>query len=251
MLASQMDHVPLLLGLLLVAGFTQGATGFGFGLVMMSVLPHVFDVREAVPLVSVFGLVMTVTMLWRYRAFVDPRRFLPVLAGVVVGTPIGVLYLRSIDPRVVTGTLGALLLVYGATSLVAEYRARDAVPGVRIGRRWGPLAGLFGGLIGGAFNTGGPPIIVYATARGWEAGTFKANLQVLFLVNTTTQIVLFASWGMLTPEILRLDLIGMPALLAGMALGMWASTRLDARHFRRVVLALLVVFGIAYLVRTI
>ena len=250
MLAAPMDTLPLLLALLLAAGFTQGATGFGFGLVVMSVLPHVMDVREAVPLVSVFGLVLTVVMLWRYRAHVSPRRFLPVLAGVAVGTPLGALYLRSIDPRVVTGTLGAFLLVYATASLLAERGKRDATPEVRIGRRWGPLAGLLGGLLGGAFNTGGPPIIVYATARGWDAGTFKANLQVLFLFNTATQLALFASWGLLTPEILRLDLIGMPVLLAGLFVGMWATTRLDAVRFRRLVLALLVVFGVVFLVRT-
>lgn len=251
MLASQMDHVPLLLGLLLVAGFTQGATGFGFGLVVMSVLPHVFDVREAVPLVSVFGLVVSLTLLWRYRAFVDPRRFLPVLGGVAIGTPIGVLYLRTVDPRAVTLTLGAFLVIFAATSFLRESRARDARPRVRVGRRWGPLAGLFGGLIGGAFNTGGPPIIVYATARGWEAGTFKANLQVLFLFNTVTQIALFASWGMLTPQILRLDLIGLPALLIGLGAGIWASSRLDAVMFRRIVLVLLLVFGVVFLFRSI
>lgn len=245
-----MEHLPLLLALLLVASFTQGATGFGFGLVVMSVLPHVLDVREAVPLVSVFGLVLTIVMLWRYRSYVEPRRFLPVLAGVAVGTPLGALYLRSIDARVVTGTLGAFLVVYAMASLLAERRRQGVVPGVRIGRRWGPLAGLLGGLLGGAFNTGGPPLIVYATARGWDAGAFKANLQVLFLFNTVTQLVLFASWGMLTPEILRLDLIGLPALLGGLFAGMWASSRLDAVRFRRVVLALLLVFGVVFLVRT-
>lgn len=245
-----MEHLPLLLALLLLAGFTQGATGFGFGLVVMSVLPHVLDVREAVPLVSVFGLVLTVVMLWRYRVWISLRRFLPVLAGVAVGTPLGALYLRSIDPRAVTGTLGAFLVVYASASLLAERGRRDAAPEVRVGRRWGPLAGLLGGLLGGAFNTGGPPVIVYATARGWESETFKANLQVLFLFNTAMQLALFASWGMLTPEILRLDLIGTPALLVGLVAGMWASSRLDAVRFRRVVLALLVVFGVVFLVRT-
>lgn len=251
MLAPPMPHLPLLFALLLVAGFTQGATGFGFGLVVMSVLPHVLDVRVAVPLVSGYGLVLTVVMLWHHRAWVDPRRFLPVLAGVAVGTPLGALYLRAIDARVVTATLGAFLVAYASASLVAERgRAAVAAP-VRIGRRWGPVAGLLGGLLGGAFNTGGPPVIVYATARRWEAGTFKANLQVLFLFNTVTQLVLFASWGMLTPEILRLDLIGLPVLLVGLVGGMWASTRIPADGFRRVVLGLLLVFGVVYVARAI
>jgi len=249
MLAAQMEHLPLLLALLVVAGFTQGATGFGFGLVVMSVLPHLIDVREDVPLVSVFGLILTGVMLWPYRAYVEPRRFLPVLAGVAVATPLGALYLRSIDQRLVTGTLGAFLVVYAAASLLAERGRSSATPRVRISRRWGPVAGLLGGLLGGAFNTGGPPIIVYATARGWNAEGFKANLQVLFLFNSATQLVLFASWGMLTPEILHLDLIGLPALLAGLLAGMWASARLDAVRFRRVVLALLLVFGVVFLVR--
>ena len=243
-----MDHLLLLLlALLLVAGFTQGATGFGFGLVVMSVLPHVLDVREAVPLVSVYGLVLTIVMLWRYRAWISPRRFLPVLAGVAVGTPLGALYLRSIDPRVVTGTLGAFLLVYATTSLLAERGRGDAAPEVRIGRRWGPVAGLLGGLLGGAFNTGGPPIIVYATARGWDAGDVQgqpAGAVPLQHRDAARALRLVGSPHAGDPA------TG-PDRHARAArgpvrrhVGVVAARRV---RFRRVVLALLVVFGVVFL----
>jgi uncharacterized membrane protein YfcA len=247
------EILPVLLAVLLVAGFTQGATGFGFGLLAMCVLPLLMDVTEAVPLVSVFGLVVCLFILWRYRRHADPRKFLPVLAGEVVGTPFGVLFLTTVDSRIVTGVLGVILVIYGTLSLIAERRrpvGMQASPKPALSRRWGPVAGLLGGLIGGAFNTGGPPVIVYALARRWSPSAFKANLQVVFVFNTIIQLCMFTASGLLTLETLRLNAIGLPVLLAGLAAGVILSRRMDAVWFRRVVLALLVVFGIAFLVRS-
>jgi len=245
-----MDLLPVFLAALLVAGFVQGATGFGFGLLVMSVLPLLMDVHEAVPMVSVLGLVLCLAILWRYRKHADPRKFLPLLAGEAVGTPIGVLFLTSLDSRVVTGVLGAFLVLYAGGALRALGRGPAAGSRRLVSRRWGPVAGLLGGVIGGALNTGGPPVIVYANARGWEPGAFKANLQVAFLFNTAIQLTLFAWRGLLTPRLLRLDLLGLPVMLAGILTGFWASSRLDAARFRRLVLVLLLAFGVVFLVRT-
>ena len=244
----------ILLLVVLAASFTQGATGFGFGLLAMSVLPHLLGVRVAVPVVAVLGLAVCLVVLWRWRRHVDGRKILPLLAGEVVGVPLGVFFLIEVDERIVTATLGTILLAYGAGRLLVEARqARTpdrGEPGRRPGPGWGVLAGLFAGTIGGAFNTGGPPLILYATARRWSPAAFKANLSVVFLFNTVFQLTLLAARGALTPEIWRLDLIAFPAMAVGVGVGTVAAERLNATAFRRAGLALLVVFGVLFLVRT-
>lgn len=238
----------------LAAAFTQGATGFGFGLVVMSVLPHVVEVQVAVPVVAVLAAFVSGGVLWRWRRHVDLRKVGPILPGTLIGTPLGVLFLTSVDSKYVTAALGVVLVVWGGSRLVVEARG-GIPPGAGAdhpgpGRGWGLLAGAVGGVIGGAFNTGGPPVILYATARRWDPAAFKANLQVVFLLGTVFQLSLLIARGLVTREVLLIDLVALPAVAVGLYAGTRLSRRLDPVLFRRIVLALLVLFGGVYLVRS-
>jgi len=42
--------------------------------------------------------------------------------------------------------------------------------------------GFIAGIIGGAYNTGGSPVIIYGNCRWWPPNEFKGNLQGYFLV---------------------------------------------------------------------
>ena len=50
-------------------------------------------------------------------------------------------------------------------------------------RRWAYPAGFIAGCLGGAYNTAGPPVIVYGSLRQWPKEEFRAVLQAFFFVN--------------------------------------------------------------------
>jgi uncharacterized membrane protein YfcA len=54
--------------------------------------------------------------------------------------------------------------------------------------------------------------------------------------------------GAITPEVIKLFLVGLPALFAGTWLGMKLFSRLDEPTFRKIVLALLLVSGVLLMV---
>jgi hypothetical protein len=58
-------------------------------------------------------------------------------------------------------------------------------------------------------------------------------------------IAAFGGAGMITPDTVRLFVIGLPALVAGSWLGWMLYGKLDESAFRKVVLALLLVSGAA------
>ena len=57
-------------------------------------------------------------------------------------------------------------------------------------------------------------------------------------------ILAFGGVGFITPDTLRLFLIGLPALIIGSGLGWILYGRLDEAGFRKIVLALLFVSGV-------
>lgn len=212
----------------------------------MAILPAFLDVHRAVPVVSGLAFVACAIVLLRWWRHLEWREAAPVLVGEAIGSPLGVLGLVSLDPRWVKAALGALLLLYGVRALVTGGGA-GPLGRARIGPGWGILAGLVGGVLGSAFNTGGPPLIVYATARGWSPGTFRANLQLFFLFNTAIQLAMLRAHGLFTLEVLRVEAVALPALVLGLWLGTRFGRRLDPHRFRRLVFGLLVAFGLAYL----
>ncbi len=247
-----MTEILILLAAVLLGGVVQGATGIGFGLLVMSILPFVMEVTTAVPVVAILGLLACATVLLRWRNSLQLSEVLPVLLGVVVGTPLGVLFLTSADDRWVRGALGVVLIAYASLALGRERDARraDAAPTVPVSRGWGPPAGLLGGILGGAFNTGGPPVILYATARHWTPGAFRANLQLGFVTNTSIQLALLARQGLLDARVLRLDAVAIPAMFLGLYVGHRVGGRMDGPRFRRVILMILAAFGVVILTRT-
>lgn len=244
-----MAHLPLVLVAVFLGGISQGATGIGFGLVSMAILPAVLPLRLAVPVVAGLAVLACAIVLARWWRHLDAREAAPLVLGELIGSPLGVQGLVTLDPRWVKTALGALLLGYGLRALGRRARATDRAPGPHLGRGWGVPAGAVGGVLGAAFNTGGPPLIVYATARDWSPGTFRANLQLLFLLNTGIQLGLLRANGLFTMQVVRLQAAALPALAGGLLLGTWLGRRLDPVRFRRVVFALLVAFGAVYLVR--
>jgi uncharacterized membrane protein YfcA len=230
----------------LVAGFTQGATGFGFGIVAMAVLPLVLGVKFAVPLVALLGIVLNGTLFWHFRRHVERRRLLPLVLGAPIGAPLGVTLLSAAGPALLMAVLGVVLVGYALLELLGRREKPDREPP---GRGWGFAAGVAGGLLGGAFNTGGPPVILYGAASRWPQGTFKGVLQAYFLAVSVLQIGMLAANGLIVSEHLLLD----AALLAPMGVGVWlgvkASGRLDRDRFRRLVLFAILALGAVFVYR--
>ena len=67
------------------AGFVQGVSGFGFGLVSMSLLPLCMSVKEAAVISTVFTLLSTVVTFTRHYRDYNWRQGLWFLGSVCVG----------------------------------------------------------------------------------------------------------------------------------------------------------------------
>ena len=226
-----------------LAAMVQGLSGFGFGLTMMSIAPWFVDITFAVPLTAVFSLVVVFAMTWRHRRHIKMSNALPLILGAIPGIPVGMAFLKGVDPGIATGTLGAVLVLYGGWSLTAGQRQQ-----VEIHPRWAPGFGFFAGILGGAFNCSGPPTVLYSTLRAWDKGTIVGTLQAFFLVQGLLTTAGFIYTGLITVESLTWNGQMIPAVLIGLWVGNLLHDRVDQAMFRRVVLVALTLMGVAFLV---
>ncbi|MBK9232189.1 MAG: sulfite exporter TauE/SafE family protein [Anaerolineae bacterium] len=106
------------------------------------------------------------------------------------------------------------------------------------------LAGFLAGLLGGAYNTPGPPVIIYGTLQGWPRNEFRSILQALFLFSSALVIASTPWWRPSHRHGGTHYLIGLPALLLGVGLGAQVDRRLDHDRFRQVLNVMILLTGL-------
>jgi len=230
-------------GVIALASFVLGLAGFGIGLVAMALLPFLMSPVTAIVVLTIYTTVLVLAILVPVWRDFQPWSVLDLLAGTIVGTPLGVWVLKALPIATLNRLIGATLLVVVFLEW-AKIRPRQLV-----GRGWGVGAGLLAGIAGGAVGTPGPPVILYATTQGWSPRTFKANLQAFFFVNQV--IILAGYWwaGLVNDEVWRLAASFAVPAAAGAVLGMLCFSLFDQRRFRQLVFGLLLVSGIVLLTR--
>ncbi len=232
-----MDITLVVALVVLLAAFTQSLTGFGSALVAMAVLPAFIDVRVAAPLVALLAGSIEVVLLVRYRQAVDLRAVWRLVAAMVPGVVLGLYFLSRVPEQITLRVLGVVIAGYSLYSLFVP-----RLPALE-GSLWAYLTGFLSGLLGGAYNTSGPPVVIYGHCRRWLPEQFKGNLQGFFLAGDALVVAGHLINGNVTPAAGAYYLTALPALAAGIALGVLLDKRVNPELFRRGVLVLLFVMG--------
>ena len=220
------------------AVFTQSLTGFGVALVAMAFLPEMLGIQIATPLVALIALTIESILLMRYRSTLNLKAILPLVVGSAIGIPIGILSLNRLDEEVFLTLLGVVLAGY---ALYALFKFK--LPELH-SRLWAYGAGFLAGLLSGAYNTGGPPVVIYADCKRWPPAEFKSNLQGLFLFNDVFVIAGHALSQNFTPLVWKYYLWALPAIALGLLAGTSLDRYIDPQVFRKIVLVLLVAMGV-------
>jgi uncharacterized membrane protein YfcA len=235
--------IALIVGGAAAAGFVQGLTGFGFGLVAMSFWAWTLEPQLAAVLAVVGAFSGQVLALFTVRRAFDARRLAPYLAGGFAGLPLGLWLLPHVDAAAFRIGVGTLLAVWCPVMLVSA-----RLPRVTFGGRWADaLAGACGGFMGplGGF-TGAIPTL-WCTLRGWERDAQRAVIQNFNLAMLGTTLVSYVAGGLVTRPMWPLLAVTVPALALPALLGMKVYVGISPQAFRQVVLVLLTATGIVML----
>jgi hypothetical protein len=239
-----------LLALILLGAFTvETALGFGATLIAVAfgsfVLPIDRLLHSLVPLN--LGLSLWIAVRHRHAVAWDflLRRLLPRMA---LGLPFGLALVGHADPSLLKRTFGVFLVVLSTLELRRLRQPASAQPpALRGAAEW--LLLFAGGIIHGAFGTGGP-MAVYVTGRALpDKGTYRATLAVLWASLNLALLATFAAQGAFDAPRLTLTAGLLPCCAVGLGLGEWAHRRVSPAAFRPLVFLGLCAAGIVLLVR--
>ena len=177
-------------------------------------------------------------MLVRYHESLKIHSILGLTISALIAIPVGVIYVRQIDEMIALFLLGVVITGYALYALIG-FR----LPALS-NSMWAWIFGFFGGLLGGAYNTSGPPAVIYGNCRQWSPQEFKSNLAGYFMIGSIMVVATHALSGNFTPDVWLNFWWTLPALVLGFFIGLSTDKWLSPELFRHIVLVMLIILGL-------
>ncbi len=236
----------------------EGLTGFGGAITALPFLSLILGLQTSVTLVLMVSSLYGVYILIRRRRDVDWKQYLRIIGYMAIGLPVGMLLGQYLPETVLKLTLGAVTLFAGVMGFIPARRKPDtnAIGTITQASLKQKLLGALlrlclvgGGVLQGAFATGGPLVVIYAKKMIPEKQRFRATLIVVWL--TLNVVLLAMRWqshrlGNVTPYIAY----ALAAWTAGILLGSFVCSKISTAQFEKVVYGLLTVSGLFMIVQT-
>ena len=234
--------------LLIVFASTLVRTVFGFGnaLVAMPLLAMTgLGMKTVTPLVALLSLVLGGVILAMDWKKVDIRSAWRLLLATVPGIPLGTMFLKGDYEK--PGVIFLALIIIGFSSY-SLYKPKL----IELKAEWPAYPfGFLAGILGGAYNSNGPPVVIYGTLRRWAPEEFRATLQGYFLPSSVIIVAGHGMGGLWSADVCKYFLLSLPVVLFTIWFGNRIHRIIPPGHFDKWIHATLILVGILLIIKTI
>ncbi len=239
---------PLVIALAVLAvfsaAFQRGFNGFGFGLAPEPALSLMLSPVVVVPCTLILAVLAGVQVLPKIRHLPHWRSVWILVAGSLVGSPIGIWLLTSLSANVMRAGIGIVL----ALAVLALWRQPHF--GKSPSSVLGFATGVVSGVLNGSTGFAGPPVILYFLSSADSVVVARASLIMYFFFSTGGTLAYDAARGLIDRHVLLLSVIFFPALYLGNWLGDRCFDGSSAATYRRVALGILLLLAIVSVSRS-
>ena len=228
--------IIIILCIVFVSTLTRSTFGFGDALIAMPLLALFIDLKIATPLIALIAFFIAISILIKNWQKVDFKSAWRLIVASLVGIP-GLWYLKDINENIIKLILGIIVLFFATYSLVKPKLIQLKSEKLA----W--IFGFFAGILGGAYNTNGPPIVIYSSLKKWNPQNFRATLQAYFF---TTGILLISSHaiaGNITIEVLTYFAYCLPVVLLAIIIGARLNKKIHIEQFHKYIYIILIALG--------
>jgi uncharacterized membrane protein YfcA len=238
-------EIVIIIVTVVAAYVLKAITGFGTSLIIIPVLSVFFDLKTAIMIAAIGDVISNSILMIKDREKITFPKLKTLALGLFLGTFLGVSMLNIIDTNILRKFLAIFILIYIASQF---FHFEIPVNNERSKNFLGYVFGVIGGICGGLFNTNGPAIYIYTNNVFKDKNIVKANMAILFLVDSIWRTSLYVSEGNIDFKMLSLFLIIiLPSLLFGLAVGTYLDKKVEVTHFHKLSKTILFVSGLKLL----
>lgn len=213
----------------------------GIGVLPVVLLTMAFPARLSTGL-QLIMLAMTdlLAVAW-YRRHADWKIVLRLLPWAFAGLALGSWTLRYVSDEAMRPLLGAIVLILAALNLLRARLAPEKIPS---GSAVAGACGVTLGFTTQVANAAGPVAAIYFLAMKLPKEKYMGCSAWFFLIINWTKLPIFLWEGRITMEALKIDLVMIPFLLIGAALGILLLSKMPQKLFENIIQVLVVATAI-------
>lgn len=237
------SSVVIIVAFAFIATFIQRVTGFGFGIVFMSVVPFLMPgYGEATALSGLLALVCALGSGIKVFRYLKWKKLIPILCTFFAVSLLAVNIVASVDNHTLKKILGVILILVSLYFIFVngKFSLKPTIP-VQM------CMGAASGLMGGLFGMQGPPAVIYFISSTDSKEEYMALTQWYFIFGNVAMALYRAGNGFMTADVFKLFAYGVPAVLAGLFLGSLMYRKMPVALLRKFVYAFIGIAGIAAL----
>jgi len=221
-----------------VTGFGSTVTALPFGIALVGL-------TNARPVFAGTSLVMCLYIAIRERHHIAWKVYALIIAFVLVGMPVGMWAFSSFDDVTLRRILGVVVFLIALRGLYFQLRNKtydmtaSGQPKIGLNCLWL----IVGGMVHGAFVSGGPFIIVYAAKALQDKSVFRATMCMIWVTLNIIVAVQDISQGHFTPFVLRLLVVSFLFTIASVYVGNILHRKCKPETFTTLVYIILLLSG--------
>jgi uncharacterized membrane protein YfcA len=236
--------IALVLPIVSFATLLRSTFGFADAMFAMPLLAIIIGLKTATPLMAIVAMTISTAILlknWRDVQIKSARRlFLASLGGI----PLGLLFLKGTHEGPMKLFLAVVIISFSMYSLLKP----RLVP--IESEKPAYIFGFFAGILGGAYNTNGPPVVIYGALQKWPPAKFRATLQGYFFMAGIFICLGHGLAGLWTPIVLRFYLLSLPLIFVFTFIGGRLNRSIPEGKFDRIIHSFLIAIGLFLLIQT-
>jgi len=238
-------YTAAILAIIFCSTLARSVFGFGNALVAMPLLAMIvgdsLGRNFASAYVALNSAVIAAVITWQDWRHVDLASATRLVIASCFGIPVGLYLLAELDMRIVKSVLAVMIIAFSSYALLR--------PRLMMLHSERPiyLFGFLAGVLGAAYNTHGPPLVIYGSLRRWSPERFRATLQGYTLPTGLMIVVGHSLAGSIWPIVLHDVLYSLPPVFLALLLGRRINQRFQTQTFIRYVHGILILLGILLL----
>jgi hypothetical protein len=215
----------------LLLGVSKSGFGAGFGSLAVPLMALSVTVPQAAAILMPVLFVMDVLGLHAWRRHFDWPLIRFLLPFGLLGTVVGTLLFKLLDPQLVAGVVGVFTLAFVAQRLVFPPKADSPAP-----PKWlGALLTTTAGFTSFIAHAGGPPVNAYVVPMRLSPPVYTASMAVFFFAINLSKWIPYAWLGLLDMRNMATSVALLPLAPVGVIIGVKLAHRIQPVMFYRLV----------------
>lgn len=222
----------LLLSIIIfISHFIGALTGFGCTVLALPFTISLIGIEYAKPVLIVIGLIQCLVVAIEQFKNIDWSEVKKIVFYVAIGMPIGLICYKFLPKGILITILSFFMLFVSIKGLLELKGYKFKSPNKSV------LNFLLfsGGIIHGAFVSGGPLLMIYSTEKIKSKDTFRATMCIIWVILNTFLIVEGMISGAYTQVVSKYILISLPALFIGVWLANKLTCKVNQRMFNYII----------------